>query len=384
MTSAAAGPATARRPAWARRWEHWWQQRHPRSDRLDLTQRNVYILPTGAGWLFAALLLVLLLASINYQLNLGYLLTFGLAGVGLSSMHGTHANLRGLRLLAQAGEPVFAGEMAQLRVTLLDATRPTTSPLRGPARWWWWLRRTRRGRARYGIGLYLPAAQADAPSHPGGAPPAWTWVDVPAGGEVHLQLGQLLRKRGRHRAERVRIETRYPFGLFRAWTVWRPASGWLAWPAPETPAAPLPWSTSPEADTSLPAQGTRQAAQDVAGLRAWRRGDSLTQVHWKKTAQSLAGGGDLVSRDAQGQPPARLQLDWTRTPAPDDERRLARLCAWVLAAEQAGIAYGLQLPGWELPIGLGPAQQREALHHLATWGLLEAAPDGPPGAGDSP
>ena len=107
-------------------------------------------------------------------------------------------------------------------------------------------------------------------------------------------------------------------------------------------------------------------------------------MHWKKTAQSLAGGGDLVSRDAQGQPPTRLLLDWTRTPAPDDERRLARLCAWVLAAEQAGIAYGLQLPGWELPIGLGPAQQREALHHLATWGLLEAAPDGPPGAGDSP
>ncbi len=41
-----------------------------------LTQRNVYILPTGPGWMLALTLLVLLIASINFQLNLGYLLTF--------------------------------------------------------------------------------------------------------------------------------------------------------------------------------------------------------------------------------------------------------------------------------------------------------------------
>ena len=48
-----------------------------------LTQRNVYILPTRAGWMFALTLLVLLVASINYQLNLGYVLTFLLAGSGV-------------------------------------------------------------------------------------------------------------------------------------------------------------------------------------------------------------------------------------------------------------------------------------------------------------
>ena len=54
-----------------------------------LTQGNVYILPTRAGWMFALTLLVLLLASINYQLNLGYVLTFLLAGSGVVSMHVT-------------------------------------------------------------------------------------------------------------------------------------------------------------------------------------------------------------------------------------------------------------------------------------------------------
>ena len=62
------------------RLRRWWQARLPATDTLALTQRNVYILPTGSGWMLALTLLVLLIASINFQLNLGYLLTFLLAG----------------------------------------------------------------------------------------------------------------------------------------------------------------------------------------------------------------------------------------------------------------------------------------------------------------
>ena len=73
-----------------------WLARLPRQDQLALTQRNVYILPTGAGWMLALTLAVLLVASINYQLNLGYLLTFLLAGSAAAGMLAGHANLRGM------------------------------------------------------------------------------------------------------------------------------------------------------------------------------------------------------------------------------------------------------------------------------------------------
>src|SRR6195952_4191835 len=76
------------------RFQKWVNSRQPRTDTLLLTQRNVYILPTRAGWMFAVTLVVLLLASINYQLNLGYVLTFLLAGSGVVSMHITHGTLR--------------------------------------------------------------------------------------------------------------------------------------------------------------------------------------------------------------------------------------------------------------------------------------------------
>ena len=44
------------------RLRRWWLARLPLSDQLQLTQRNVYILPTRAGWMLAATLLVLLIA----------------------------------------------------------------------------------------------------------------------------------------------------------------------------------------------------------------------------------------------------------------------------------------------------------------------------------
>ena len=63
-----------------KRFQAWFESRLPLRDSTTLTQRNVYILPTRPGFMLAATLLVLLIASINYQLNLGYILTFLLTG----------------------------------------------------------------------------------------------------------------------------------------------------------------------------------------------------------------------------------------------------------------------------------------------------------------
>ena len=110
MQAAALNPVMLLR----RRFQRWVQARQPRSDTLLLTQRNVYILPTRPGFMLGATLLVLLVASINYQLNLGYVLTFLLAGSGVVSMHITHATLRGLTLHLKPVAPVFVGDAVLL------------------------------------------------------------------------------------------------------------------------------------------------------------------------------------------------------------------------------------------------------------------------------
>jgi uncharacterized protein (DUF58 family) len=307
------------------RFRHWWQARLPLTDTWVLGQRNVYILPTKAGFTFLATLAVMLLASINYQLNLGYALTFLLAGAALVSMHITHGNLRGLTLHLRPTQPVFVGEPALLDVVLQNPSHE-----------------------RAALGLRFESEDD------GGL----AWCDAPAGGQASVQLSLLPARRGWQPVPALVVETLFPFGLFRAWTVWRPAARVLAWPKPEHPAPPLPLSSARQGEEHSSPRGS---GGELDGVRPWRRGDTMRQVVWKKVARS----GELVSRETTGNAQRELWLDVLDTGVSGTEARLSRLTAWVQAAEQAGLDYGLRLAGRELPPGSGDAQRRTALEWLA-------------------
>ena len=108
-------------------------------------------------------------------------------------------------------------------------------------------------------------------------------------------------------------------------------------------------------------------AGEYDGVRAYRRGDPLQRVVWKKAAQALAAGSDaLVSRDTQ---PASarhaLWLAHDHTGLQDLEARLSRLTAWVLLADRLGLEYGLRLPATTVPPGSGSAQRLRCLEALA-------------------
>ena len=70
----------------------------PQTGVITLNRRRVYIVPTQPGFLFGMVLLAMLLASINYQLSLGYLFTFLVGAVGVVGMHRTHDVLLGLEV----------------------------------------------------------------------------------------------------------------------------------------------------------------------------------------------------------------------------------------------------------------------------------------------
>ena len=333
------------------RFRQWWQARLPLTDTWVLGQRNVYILPTRAGLTFVATLLVMLLASINYQLNLGYALTFLLAGAGLVSMHLTHGNLRGLTLHLRPAQPVFAGEAALLEVVVHNP-----------------------GKERPALGLRFESPPPAHPAHPGAARsgPSHTgpeapehglaWCDAPRQGQASVQLSLVPARRGWQPVPTLVVETLFPFGLFRAWTVWRPAARVLAWPRPEHPAPALPLGSTQHGDERASRRGE---GGELDGVRPWRRGDTMRQVVWKKVARS----GELVSRETTGNAQRELWLDWSEAHVPgghaDPEQRLSRLAAWVLMAEHEGVDFGLRLPGRELPPGQGDAHRRAALEMLA-------------------
>ena len=304
--------------------QQWFEARLPLTDSVTLTQRTVYILPTRPGLMLAATLLLLLVSSINYQLNLGYLLTFLLAGSALVGMHVSHGNLRGVSLHLGPIAPLFAGGSALIEVQL----------------------QSQRKSVRYGIGLAVMGS-----GH-------WAWCDVPAQGVSTLQVAFQPLGRGLHRVPTLTAETRYPMGTFRVWTVWRPAAQVLVYPSPELSPPPLPLAAA-QAGEGAATQAS--VAGDYDGVRAYRRGDPLKMVVWKK----LAKADELVSRDSVHAQGFELWLDSRQTGLSHPEQQLSRLCAWVLQADQLALDYGLRLAGLETPPSSGEAHKKRCLQALA-------------------
>lgn len=328
------------------RWSDWWEARLPRQDELRLTQRNLYILPTRAGWGFAAVVSVLLLASINEQINLGYALAFLLGGAGLAALYQTHGNLQGISLSLGSPPSVHAGQTVQLPVTLANQHR----------RLW-------------RCALAVSAAGAD----PVSTQAAVQFADLPPGQDACVVIDIPAHQRGRQALPRLVIETRYPLGLFRAWSYWRPRSQVMVWPTLDAHAPPLPTNDSP--DPKLATTHQSRHGQDMPeGLRDYRRGDPVRWIAWKKSSLTLATGAGLVMREPASSRAPDLWLDLEHSQGLgglDTEQRLSRLASWLVAAEQEaaamGRAYGLKLPGQVIACGQGPAHLRHCLDTLATW-----------------
>ena len=320
-------PATAPPPLWQlrARWRHWWESRLVPADVITLVQNRVYVLPSRPGLMLAATLAVLLATSINYQLNLGYLLTFLLAGCAAVSLHTAHSTLRGLGLHLLPPEAQFAGTPLVLGIKLHNPGR----------------------RPRYSIGLAVWGSGR------------WAWSNVPAQGEAQVQISFAPERRGVYPVPLLTAETRFPLGTFRIWALWRPAAQVLVYPTPEPQPPPLPAGAPRGNDASHGAQPA--SSGELEGVRVYQRGDPLKLVVWKKAAKS----GELVSRDRS---PARAEVLWLdarQTGLADREQQLSRLCAWVLRADQLGLDYGLRLRSREIAPGSGAAHKKRCLDALA-------------------
>ena len=304
--------------------------RGPESSPIFLNQRRIFILPTWEGLVFASTLFAMLIASINYGLSLGYLLTFLLAGVGLITMIHTFHNLARLSISAAKAEPVFAGDTAHFSLYL-------ESPFSAP---------------KYAIGL--------TPNE--GAEKVEVFCDVMPLKKNYISVPIKTKQRGRLRLNRVTIFTRYPLGWYRAWSYVIPDMQCIVYPVPEKESSPFPVINSGLGQSAV----TNMGNDDFIGLRAYQFSDSPRQIAWKAFAQ----GRGLLSKQFSGRTDENLIFDWSYLPAHMDiESRLSRLTRWLIDAHDAGLSYGLTLPNITLPVSRGQAHYHTCLKALALFGL---------------
>lgn len=304
---------------WARR------RQGPDISPLTLRRQRVYILPSAQGLVFALLLFGMLLGAMNYNNNLGFAITFLLAGVGLVSMYHCHGNLNGLRLAVGACEPVFVGEQAQLSVRLENT----------------------RDQPRYGLTLWLNDQQH-------------ALLDLEPGASCEASFSVPALRRGRVVIERFSVASRFPFALFRAWTWVHMNLECIVYPRPSESAPPPPTSYT---DTGG-AQQSGQGDDDFAGLRDYRPGDSPRHIAWK----AFARGQELLVRQFAGTRVVKHVFDLEDAPARGLEERLSILCRWILDAHTAGEAFGLKMPGVMEEPAIGLAHLHHCLRQLALFG----------------
>jgi uncharacterized protein (DUF58 family) len=158
---------------------------------------------------------------------------------------------------------------------------------------------------------------------------------------------------------RVMLETRFPLGIFRAWSYVEPDARCLVYPRPERSLLPQPSAESARGVLRSPTPGN----DDYSGLRAYQLSDSPRHVAWKAVARSE----DMLTKQFTGEAAAELWLDAARLAHLGVEQRLARLAGWVLEAERSGAQYGLRLPGTEIPPAHGELHRNACLQVLALY-----------------
>jgi uncharacterized protein (DUF58 family) len=287
-----------------------------------LGPRQIYILPTRHGLMFALALVALLLGAVNYSNALAYLLAFLLAGMATVSILHTQRNLLKLRISVAGGEPVFAGEAASFRVCLHND-----------------------GRARYALTLESGAVALPA-------------FDVPARDTRCVTFSLPTNRRGWLDCPPLVLATVYPLGLTRAWSrrVQLPARC-LVYPKPAE-AAELVRAAGEDGETL---SGAQADGDDFAGLRAYQPGDPLARISWKTWAR----GQGLYTKDFRAALGESVWLDWEAFAPHATELRLGLMTRALLDADNAGLAFGLRLPGVSLEPDSGARHRNRCLEALA-------------------
>lgn len=322
--------ATSRfRTYYQQRWQSWLDRRIPRRTEVVLDQRRVFIFLTRQGGLAGVMVTALFVGGLNYANNLLLATSFFLASLFVIAIHHTFANLSGLRITALSASSTFAGEEARFQLRLDDP----------------------REREHESLRLDWDGNVTVVP-----------WVN----GVIEVAIPLVALKRGWFRPPRLRIESTYPLGLLRTWTWLDLDLAALVYPHPEASEV-IPVGPGREGEGE---RQRRRGHDDFDSLRTFTPGDPLAHVSWKH----LARGQGLLTKTYASEEVGSEILDWNALPGLPIEVRLSRLTYWVVMLAQHNHAFGLRLPGVDIPAGLGIEQRDTCLRALALFGRPESPP----------
>ncbi len=308
-------------------------EKSPELGEIVLNQRRVFTLPSKAGMVFILVLLICFLTATNYNLNLGFAMTYLLAGIAVVNTFFTFRNLAYLKLNAKNGSSGFAGDVVEFPLQIKNLEKFD----------------------RFAIHISFQQSKHIEQI-----------IDLEIGQEKTITLSCLSSRRGRLPCPRIQLQTWFPLGLLRAWSTWLPATHATIYPRPEQNAPPLPFIGINEY------QGSSAAGnEDFSGVRTYQPGDPPKYLSWKHIARvDLDAGGSLISKQFSGAAQGTLLIDFNSLPSNLDlETRLSRMTSWIIEAERLSLPYEFKLDHIHYHSNQGETHRNACLLALAEYGL---------------
>ncbi|MFC3901657.1 Protein of unknown function DUF58 [Acinetobacter marinus] len=300
-----------------KRWQKWIGRRFQLTEQRTLKQNDVFVFFNREGYLFLVLLIITFIAGVNYANNLILALCFLLTGILVLSFYLAFRQLYGLTIDLEVEQ---LGQVAQ-PLTLKFQFRP----------------------AKNQIHLHLRCQFQNTAKK-------ITVLKSP----MVVQFTDTPLKRGLHRLERFHFFSVYPFGIIKAWS--------YVFPQREIWIAPAPLEVDLQ-HYGLRQQNEREQVgnEDFSHLREFQAGDALNRIAWQQYAK---GRGLLVKTFEQHQH-QQLDFNYTQMTLSLHEEKLSQLMYLVQQAYDQHMAFSLQLPSAQLPLGIGEQHFHQAKLMLA-------------------
>ncbi|WP_299794447.1 DUF58 domain-containing protein [uncultured Shewanella sp.] len=305
-------------------WAQWLNRRLPPATQVTLAHKSIFILPTGFGLFWILLVLILFIFGTNYQNNLVIGLSILLLSLFNTCIIYSYRNLAGLTITASASPQAYAGETIVFPVTLSSVQH------------------------QYEVLLNYPDNPIQIVK---------TVEEEPT--QALLPFDNL--ERGRVSPGRIKLESRYPLGLCRAWSHVNLDNPHIVF------ARPLPSQSqlkSLDADNEhlIDDRGSHVPGVDeFKGLKQHIPGESLKQVAWKQLAQ----GRGMLSKEFQ-QPqgkPHWLVIEDLK--ASELEKQISELTWTIDKMSERGEAFGLVIGRRKIAPSVGDSHRVHCLQQLA-------------------
>jgi uncharacterized protein (DUF58 family) len=291
-------------------------------------ENRIYIMPSGRGLLFLAIVMVTILVAATYNNNLVFLLGFFLFAVFVTSMVQTHYVLKGVSLEFVEAEDGFEGDRLGL---LLNLTQ-------------------RKGRWRPGLIVRTSSKKFLTLT-------ATRERMKPSESSHAMRIEVSAWRRGVHELPELILETYYPLGIFRAWKIFQPKGRIHVYARPEgsLTLAPVHFESG---DQDL---GLRRSPEgDFGELKEYHDGESYHQIAWKHFART----GELYTRIHWGQENKHYEIPWSPS-GRDIEIHLRQMSRWIEQAVDEGASFAIQTPDEKIEGGQGPEHRRLCHRALA-------------------